>query len=211
MKPYRALAAVLLVTVLVAGYKVEYATSAGFNDPLWPCQQRKVAELSLGIMWTEPLPENFDPARPGDLSSEAEELAALLSLRKISLEEAEVVLAKFAQDNQQSDTAQMLAVFARVFGALGDTRRRVISGIEKYSLKQIALSERIDAARSQMRVLEDAKNPDFDKIDALEEQIDWDERIFRDRDRSLTYVCETPVLIEKRLYALAQLLMKYSK
>lgn len=210
MKLYRALTAVLFVTVLTAGFHVEYAASAGFNDPAWPCQQRKVANLSLGIMWTGELPEGFDPDAPGDLSAEAEQLAALLSLRKVSLDQAEAAVAEFARDDENAGSLQMLTIFARVFGTLGDTRHQVINGIEKYSSKQIALSGRIDAARSEMRVLEGAKNPDFDRIDALEEQIDWDERIFRDRDRSLTYVCETPVLIEKRLYALAQLLMKYS-
>ena len=48
---------------------------------------------------------------------------------------------------------------------------------------------------------------DRDRIDELEEQIDWDERVYRDRERSLTYVCESPVLIEKRLYAIAQMLL----
>ena len=48
--------------------------------------------------------------------------------------------------------------------------------------------------------------PDFDRVDALEVQLDWDERIYADRQQSLTYVCETPVLLERRLYAIAQLL-----
>ena len=50
---------------------------------------------------------------------------------------------------------------------------------------------------------------DFDTVDKLEEQLDWDERIYRDRAKSLTYVCETPVLLEKRLFALAQILQKF--
>ena len=53
-----------------------------------------------------------------------------------------------------------------------------------------------------------AEAPDFDRVDQLEEQIDWDERIYHDRARSLTYVCETPVLLEKRAYAIAQILLK---
>ena len=49
-------------------------------------------------------------------------------------------------------------------------------------------------------------DPDYDRVDALEEQVDWDERIYTDRQRSLTYVCETPVLLEQRLYAISKLL-----
>ena len=52
-----------------------------------------------------------------------------------------------------------------------------------------------------------AEKPDFDKVDALEAQADWDERIYTDRAKSLTYVCETPVLLEKRIYAIAQMLL----
>ena len=55
--------------------------------------------------------------------------------------------------------------------------------------------------------LMEAENPDFDEVDRLEEQLDWDERIYTDRQRSLIHVCETPVLMEKRLYAISQMLL----
>ena len=32
----------------------------------------------------------------------------------------------------------------------------------------------------------------------------WETRIFRDRAQSLTYVCETPVLLERRAFELAR-------
>ena len=58
-----------------------------------------------------------------------------------------------------------------------------------------------------MSELLEKESPDFDRIDALEEQLDWDERIYTDRAKSLTYVCESPVIIEKRLYAISQMLL----
>ena len=39
---------------------------------------------------------------------------------------------------------------------------------------------------------------------ALTEKLQWDRRIYRERDQSLTYVCEVPVLLEQRLFALAR-------
>jgi hypothetical protein len=51
--------------------------------------------------------------------------------------------------------------------------------------------------------------PDYDRVDALEEQLDWQQRIYRDRAQALTYVCETPVLLEKRTFALAQALARH--
>ena len=38
----------------------------------------------------------------------------------------------------------------------------------------------------------------------LSGRVQWDTRVFEDRRRALTYVCEAPVLIEQRLGALAR-------
>lgn len=187
-----------------------HVSAATFDDPTWPCQQRKVENLSMAIMWTGPLADGETPLSKVDLPPKARTLAALLGQRRISLEEADAAVKSFASGSGKPDPVRMAAIFSRVFDALGGTRLQIIRGIEDYSLKQIALSDKIETGRSRMRTLEEAEAPDFDKIDLLEEQLDWDERIFRDRSRSLTYVCETPVLIEKRLFALAQILLKYS-
>jgi len=197
----------LLALCLVPGT----AHAAAFDDPTWPCQQRKVEDLSLGIMWTSALPQDFHENSVHRLPKDAQDLVVLLSLRRVSLEQAENAISSYSRNTTAADEEIMLFVFAAVFDTLGDTRRDVINGIEQYSLKQIALSERIETVRSEMRTLSEAEDPDFDRIDRLEEQLDWDERVFRDRARSLTYVCETPVLIEKRLYAIAKLLLKYAR
>ena len=36
--------------------------------------------------------------------------------------------------------------------------------------------------------------------------LDWDMRIYEERERSLTYVCEVPVLYEQRAFAIAKLI-----
>jgi hypothetical protein len=211
MKAKQTLSAVILAKVIFCAIGAEYAAAATFDDPTWPCQQRKVETLSMALMWTGPLPDGFDPGNPGVLPPEARRLASLLSLRRYSLEEAEEAVRAFSEGGNDASPERMATVFAHVFKALAGARRQVIHGIERYSLKQIALSEKIDLARTEMRVLMEADEPDYDKVDALEEQLDWDERVYHDRSKSLTYVCETPVLIEQRLYALAQLLMKYAR
>jgi hypothetical protein len=40
----------------------------------------------------------------------------------------------------------------------------------------------------------------------LRQKLAWDTRIFRERSQSLTYVCETPVLLERRAFELARAL-----
>ncbi len=54
----------------------------------------------------------------------------------------------------------------------------------------------------------EADEPDYDRVDAIEEQLAWDERIYSDRQRSIIYLCETPTLLERRLYGIAQMLQQ---
>ena len=177
------------------------AAAADFSDPDWPCIQRKVENLAPGLMWPQPVER-------AALDAEARELAATLALRRVSLEEADGYVRAFAT-RSKPDEARLGGIFLEVFERLSNTRRRLMTGISRYSQSQIALSARIEAGRSEIAKLSAADSPDFDRIDTLEEEMDWNERIYLDRSRALTYVCETPVLIEKRAYAIARILQKY--
>ncbi|EHK73265.1 hypothetical protein SM0020_34892 [Sinorhizobium meliloti CCNWSX0020] len=178
------------------------AGAMDFSDPDWPCIQRKVENLSASLMWPAPVTRVA-------LSPEANDLVEALSLRRVSLEEADAHVRAFVERNKQADGQLLGNIFYGVFDNIAETRQRLIAGIARYSRSQIALSSRIEGARVEMAKLSREKSPDFDRIDKLEEQIDWDERIYRDRSQALTYVCETPVLLEKRAYAIAQMLLKH--
>ncbi len=210
MRKYLYAPFLILTSAFLGANSSLIAEAATFNDPTWPCQQRKVEQLSLALMWPKPLPENASSGTPTELPQDARELAGQLELRRISLEEADKLVAAFVQDHPDVSVDLMGGIFTDVFDRLGKTRHKIITGIGRYSQKQIALSEKIDATRSAMDKLMAASEPDYDKVDKLEEELDWDQRVYKDRSRSLTYVCETPVLIEKRLYALAQILLKHA-
>lgn len=177
------------------------AGAADFSDPDWPCIQRKVENLSPGLMWPNPVTRT-------PLPPEAADLASMLALRRVSLEEAETQVRAFLEKTPTADAQLLGNIFYDAFDKLADDRHHLISGIARYSRNQIALSKKIDDSRTEMARLTSENSQDFDRIDKLEEQIDWDERIYKDRSQALTYVCETPVIIEKRAYAIAQLLLK---
>ncbi|WP_435311589.1 hypothetical protein [Primorskyibacter sedentarius] len=177
--------------------------AADFADPTWPCIQRKVARLSVGLMWPVPIDPEFEPS--AELRPEIDALAESLSLRRIDLTELEPDVAAFAQ-RVDGDPQLLGLVFAEVFNALSNRRTRIIEGIEDFSLGQIALSEKIDMARVEMDAIMAKAEPDFDRVDQLEEQLDWDQVIYSDRQKSITYLCETPVLLEKRLFEVARML-----
>ena len=57
---------------------------------------------------------------------------------------------------------------------------------------------------SELRELQDAPDHDQRKLDELANRVDWETRIFEDRQKTIGYVCEVPVLFEQRLFALAR-------
>ena len=196
-----------LCAALIATSAAIAVSAADYADPTWPCVQRKVQELSEGLMWPEPVSEGA--LRPA-ISEPAGELIETLALRRVAMPEAEQRIAEFVTQNPDLTREDLGQVFRGVFQRIQSDRSAIIKGIERYSLKQIALAQVIDDTRATMSELMQADAPDFDTVDQLEEKLDWDERIFRDRAQSLTYVCETPVLLEKRAYAIAQTLLRHA-
>lgn len=172
------------------------------EDPTWPCVQRKVAELSVGLMWPHPI----DKSKP--VTQEERALIETLALRRVTLDEASADVAGYVSSHPGTSENDLGRIFQGVFDHLAADRRRIIAGIERYAGSQHRLAEQIDTRRAAFNEAEQADPPDFDKLDELEAGIDWDERIFHDRAQSLTYVCETPVLLEQRLYGIAQILLR---
>lgn len=189
-----------LVAGLLACHSLPVQT-ADFADPTWPCLQRKVESLSLGLMWPKPVSEEDIRA---DLKPRATELVETLVLRRVPTEKIDLLVTEFVDSNPDLSDGDLGQIFRAAFQRINRERSKLIAGISRYSLTQIDLAVRIDDARNEMDALLTAAEPDYDRIDALEEQLDWDERIFHDRAQSLTYVCETPVLLEKRAFAIAQ-------
>jgi hypothetical protein len=197
-----------LALACILGLSSAPLQAADFSDPTWPCIQRKVESLSLGLMW----PDVIDPSpleTKAGLQADVVELADTLALRRVEVADLRAPAEAFAA-KYDGDSAILGLVFDRVFNSLSKRRTRIIGGIGDFSLSQIALAEQIDAKRLEMDALLAKAEPDFDRVDVLEEQIDWDQVIHSDRQRSIQYLCETPQLIEKRLFAIAQLLQQVS-
>lgn len=182
----------LLILVLLATAPVQAATPT----PDWPCVQPRQPHLSLGQVWTGP--------PPPEGAAETPEIAALaerVAQRRMPLEEATAAIDAFAS-GKDADTLALL--MQAIFHRIDSQRSAILGGISRYGHKQVALAARVEARRARMAELESADPPDFDAIDAEEEALDWDMRVFSDRQQSLTYVCETPVILEQRLFALGR-------
>lgn len=193
-----------ILTLILAMAAGSALAASGGVDPTWPCIQRKQPHLSLGQVWSGPPPdeETEELARDPEIAA----LADRLEQRRLPLEEAEAEIAEFAK---QADASRLTALMVAIFDRIEPERSAIIAGIARYGESQVAISKRIEERRARMEEMEAADEPDFDAIDAEEEALDWDQRILTERQQSLTYVCETPVLLEQRAFALGRALSGY--
>lgn len=203
----------ILPAILAAALALP-AVAADFSDPDWPCVQRKVVNLSWGMMWTGlPIDESLGDWRD---DPEIRALAETIAVRRTPIEEAEARIAAFAEGLGEDRERRLALLFKAAFELIDRERAQIVNGIGRYARKQAGLAERIDEARIEFAALTEAERAaegeDLDRLDRIEEledQIAWDTRIFDERQRSLTYVCESPVLLEQRAFALARAIMAH--
>jgi hypothetical protein len=169
-------------------------------DPDWPCVQRLVPEIAGGMIWPGPPLDEAGGGRDEALEALAGELAA----RRVPIEEAERQVEAFAAPLADADKAPRLTrLFEATLDIINHDRASIITGIRKFSRGQAALADRIMARN---RDLEAIDRSEILQRDALSAERDWDIRIFEDRRQSLSYLCEQPVLLEQRAFALARMI-----
>src|SRR3546814_18574552 len=79
-------------------------------------------------------------------------------------------------------------------------RASIIAGIKRVSVRQRELAERIREARATVEQNAGAAAANDD----LTAQLNWSIRIFDEREKSMNYLCEPPVLLEQRAFALGR-------
>lgn len=173
------------------------------HDPDWPCQQVKVPELSYGQMWGGPPLEaalkSWDEDK--DVTAIVDDLVA----RRTKMDEAKVLIERFAKAAGDKRDEKLALLFAGVFSEINGQRSQIMHGIERYSKKQRTLSEKIKA--ESLKIAEEQKDMAAQNTpEALQQQqaLDWDTRIYDERAQQLTYVCESPVLLEQRAFDLGR-------
>lgn len=203
------------VRALVPLFVLALAGPAAAASPtgLWPCIQPKVAELAVGQMWAGP--PIADAKWRADEAVAA--LVPVLVARRTPIDDATAKIEQFAKDAGPNKKDRLTLLFAGVFEETNALRSRILSGIERYAQHQIDLSNRIreesrKVAQAKKAAAPDAADPaksDAAKTDAantkeLEQQLEWDMRIYDSRSQAVTAVCESPVILEQRAFAIAR-------
>lgn len=198
----RQAAAILALLLVLAGMAPAGAQPA--HDPDWPCVQRLMPELSAGMMWSGPPLDASDDSWDSD--PELAQLAGQIAARRTPLDQAEAAIAGYAEELPPDARAEKLgSLFVGVLELINGERSRMIAGIKRYAQNQRQMAERI--TRENRRLDQLGRDPQAGvqaELAELRTQRDWDLRIYDDRNRALRQVCDQPVQLEQRAFALAR-------
>lgn len=201
-----ALAVCIFASVLMAGG----SRAASPTDPDWPCIQPKVPQIAAGQVWNgPPIEEIGESWREDKIVSD---LAQKLSQRRTPLDETKTMIGDFAGGLQGDKSRPLTVLFAGTLSLINSQRTSIIAGIGRYAKKQRALSKKIEDEMAELSQLpqDDSEDSASQRQDLLDVQA-WDVRIFQEREKSLRYVCEQPVLLEQRAFAIGREIMEHLK
>ena len=186
-----------------SGTTTFYAPDKPAEAVRWPCAQPRVSTISAGTVWSGP---DLAAGKDWDEDNELAALAQRLASRRTSLDEDNDLIVDFAKKAGADKDKQLTRLFVGVLDIVNESRGQILDGIMRYAQGQERLAERMrdesdkisaaqdDATAEGLGVATDQKNTDFA----------WDQRIFKERNQALSYVCETPSLLERRVYEIAK-------
>jgi hypothetical protein len=181
------------------------ALAAEAANPDWPCIQRKVAMLTSAQMWDGPVVDDLTAWRDNE---EMGKLIAVLVSRRVPLEQAAASITQFAAAQPQDKRDEALKLlFAGLLSTVNTDRATVMNGIERFQRRQKARAAEIERQDAELRQLKERAASDEKaraELATAEDKHNWDVRIFTERQQSLPFACEVPVVIEQRLFELAR-------
>lgn len=182
------------------------ANAAPPANPDWPCVQRKVDDIPASQIWDGPPLEEAMKVWQDDDKTAA--LVKKLVSRRDSIEKAVADAEAYADSLPEKErNAKLVSLFAGIYETMSTERRTIISGIEKYNKRQKERASVIEEKGKKIAELESDAGSDEAKLATvakLQEDYDWETRIFKERNDNIPIACEIPVLIDQRLFELAK-------
>jgi len=184
-----------VLSIFLAG-----AMPAAAQEADWPCIQRLVPEIAPGVAWPgPPLPAAQAPwATDGDVAALAAKIADRGTPAAVIEQEVTKLAGRFGGDVRRQ---KLGLLFTGALEILNGDRQRVIADILRFARGQRQLAERVATTTKELETTTDAT-----KIAELRTQRDWDLRVFDDRHKTLSLVCEQPVLLEQHAFTLGRII-----
>jgi hypothetical protein len=187
---------------LLAACALLMAAAPGPRDPDWPCQQIKVAHLSLAAVWSGPALDG--PHGDWRQDPQLSDLVQDMAQRRVPLDQVRAKIQAFAAQAGDKKTPKLLLAFSAVFDSLDSERDSVIDGLDRFGARQKELAAALREDTERLRVMQADPASDAGEVNQLVQRVTWEAQVFQDRRQSLTYACEVPSKIEQRLFAIAR-------
>lgn len=168
----------------------------------WPCKQVRVPDIALGGLWSGPPIEAERKSWRNDAA--VSDLVAHVAPRRTPVETAEKMIADFAAAAGERRKARLTLLFAGLYERLNDERRDVVLGLDRFGRRLKDMAEKTREETQAFFALQSQKPADPDMVKKGAEALQWRVRLFEEQRKMVTYVCESPALIEQRLGALAR-------
>lgn len=169
----------------------------------WPCEQRLIPTLEAGQMWSGPQLAAAPAVPPAEVSALTQQLTALHQSPDALAAGVQAFADGLPPDER---SAQLSILFAVALQRLNGERATLINGIKRYARGQQRMAEKISAESRALDAMRKESGTPPERIADLQAERDWDTRVFIERQHSLQLVCEQPVLLEQRAFALARLI-----
>lgn len=203
--PYRG-AALLMALLLVAANPAVQAQRAATGPPDWPCVQRLIPELSWGMIWTGPSPEELEQDWWDD--EEVARVVRFAASRRTSQDEAVGRVREFVESVESDREQRLTLLFAGLFREIDRERGRTIEAVRRYARGQVNRLEVIAGMVDELEELRERDGADRERVQHLEDELFWERRVFEMRQQSLQTVCDQPYLLEERLSRMVRVIQE---
>lgn len=168
----------------------------------WPCKQVRVPDIALGGVWSGP---SIDAERKSWRNDAAiADLISRVAPRRTPLDAAEKMIADFAASAGDKRKARSTLLFAGLYERMNDERREVVTGLDRFGRRLKEMAEKTREETQAFYALQSQKPVDPEAVKKAAEALQWRVRLFEEQRKMVTYVCESPALIEQRFGALAR-------
>jgi hypothetical protein len=119
----------------------------------------------------------------------------------VPIADVQAAVAKLAASGGPGGKEKIKRAFAAAFDDLVRQRSEVIAGLDRFGRKQREMAERI---RAENETAHNVETPGLAPDDAALQKLQWDLRVYDERRRTVSYVCEAPQTIEARIGAIVK-------
>lgn len=194
-------AALLLLALALCS--AEPADAQGYRqreDPDWPCFQRLMPSLGPSSFWTGP-----SIAAAGDWRQDPTVAALVerIAPRNVATADGEAAIAAFADSMEVAEQDKAIALtraFAGLFELTNNERGQLIARIKDLGGRQRDLANIASRAQEELNAIPaGAPGEAAAKRNDLEQRFLFVTQAFESAQRTMRYVCESPVQLEARL------------